>query len=638
MKFASHLTATPILIVASLLVVAVSATAAPAHPPRPRIIDANAPGAPITVFKVSDTRSLLTPKFGDSIPRPAAGAESPSIDVSQKQALDGRHAAAKPPAPEDATPPPLGVAAPANDLCANAMSVTLPFTVTENTQCATTSPTDPSPCGFQNSASVWFTVTPATPGIMQLDTCAGTSYDSVLSVYVGDCSAGLANVACNDDSCALQSRVAVPIAVGTTYIIQVQAYSVNAGGNLVLSGSLAAPLGNDGCQSPTQLPSFGPFPIVRNGNSTTATTEPTDPLQACSAGGPQQNGNSIWFSWVAPIDGTVTLESCGSGYDTVVSLFTGSCGSFNELACNDDRGSDPNAPSCANGLSSFARANVTTGVYYTIELTDWATPGGGSYVLSLDFRATPDPAANSPAVVEDGWTVRFRNLLGAGQDVEDYRFNPDLVATAVDAEDLTIVQRFKIPKEGLPNGANVDYFFVEANPSTAANPTGEDISNPPPSSRVPVVIVNDVFYRPDLFPPASGPYIATVAFTFNSANAIFPASPGPSGERRYDWFSVVEFAPAGPFLDGGPPDLDGDGDFETGVVFRYESGTRNLYRITARTDNHGAELTDYMVNRSRRSLSRLNVFEAHPPQPVRDFPVVDGGEDAETRPWAFVLN
>jgi hypothetical protein len=613
----------------TLAVAAASPAAPPSGRPKPRIVDASAPGAPITVLEVSTTRRV----------EPTAALPSgPAIDASRKAEIDRGRAADKPPIGDDDGAPPLGVAPPANDLCTSPMVVSLPFNLTENTACATTSPTDPNPCGAaQNSHSVWFSVTPAQSGTLQIDTC-GSAYDTVLSLYTGTCGGVLSAVGCNDDSCALQSRVSVPAASGTTYLVQIQQYAAGAGGNLVVNGVVAQPLANDSCQSPTQLPNFGPFPILRTQDTTLATTDPNDPVQACSAGGAQQNGNSVWFTWTTPLDGTVTLDSCASTYDTVVSIFTGTCGSFTELACNDDRVTAPGAPTCPNGLSSWVQATLPAATTVSIEVTDWGVPGGGNLSLTLDFRATPDPSANSAPVVEDGWTARFRNLLGLSRESEDYAFNPDVNPQSVDGEDLAIVQRFTVPKEGYPAGVAADYFFVNANPATAANPTGEDLTNPPAPDRVPVVVLDDVFFGPEMFPPASVPYTATVAVVFNGASSLFPATPGPTGERRYDWFSIVEFSPTGPFADGLPADLNGNGDLDVGVVFRNESGSRNLFRLTSRTDDHGAEVTDFVVNRTRRGLQRLNVLEAHPPLPQRDFPNAAAGENALTRPWSFVLH
>lgn len=63
-----------------------------------------------------------------------------------------------------------------------------------------------------------------------------------------------------------------------------------------------------------------------------ATGESGEPVHAVSAG-----RNTIWWEWVAPIDSTVSVNTSGSAYDTVLAVYTG--GAVNALtpvAANDD--------------------------------------------------------------------------------------------------------------------------------------------------------------------------------------------------------------------------------------------------------------------------------------------------------------
>ncbi|MEZ6037240.1 MAG: hypothetical protein R3F29_07150 [Planctomycetota bacterium] len=78
-----------------------------------------------------------------------------------------------------------------------------------------------------------------------------------------------------------------------------------------------------------------------------ATSSPSWP---CAAG-----GNDIWFSYNAPIAGTLTVTTCGNAsYDTCIEILSGSCGSLTSVVCNDD----------ACGLQSTVSTPVSPGLYY----------------------------------------------------------------------------------------------------------------------------------------------------------------------------------------------------------------------------------------------------------------------------------
>ncbi len=65
-------------------------------------------------------------------------------------------------------------------------------------------------------------------------------------------------------------------------------------------------------------------------------------------------GNDLWYYYQASDAGTLTVETCGlSAFDTVLQVFSGTCGALTSLACNDD----------ACGFQSRVSLNVTPGRY-----------------------------------------------------------------------------------------------------------------------------------------------------------------------------------------------------------------------------------------------------------------------------------
>ena len=55
-------------------------------------------------------------------------------------------------------------------------------------------------------------------------------------------------------------------------------------------------------------------------NSVGATRENGEPYHAGSGGA------SVWWSWTAPTNGTVTISTAGSSFDTVIGVYSGSVG------------------------------------------------------------------------------------------------------------------------------------------------------------------------------------------------------------------------------------------------------------------------------------------------------------------------
>lgn len=92
----------------------------------------------------------------------------------------------------------------------------------------------------------------------------------------------------------------------------------------------------------------------------------------------------VWYSYSAgATPGTLSLNTCGSGTDPVVSVFS-SCGG-SEIACNDDCTGNPcgNLDSC---LSVSLAANQTV----SIRVAHYSTPG--TFVLNASFNVSGTPA------------------------------------------------------------------------------------------------------------------------------------------------------------------------------------------------------------------------------------------------------
>lgn len=78
---------------------------------------------------------------------------------------------------------------------------------------------------------VWFLWTAASTGQVSFKTCGTTGVDTKLAIYPGgSCPAVGSALACNDDTCGLQSTIAIPATSGTSYLLQVGTFPGSTGG------------------------------------------------------------------------------------------------------------------------------------------------------------------------------------------------------------------------------------------------------------------------------------------------------------------------------------------------------------------------------------------------------------------------
>ncbi len=128
---------------------------------------------------------------------------------------------------------------------------------------------------------------------------------------------------------------------------------------------------------------LGNFGITLSGVTTPATTEAGDPTPSCGKGA---RSKSVWYQFTAPSDGTISADTFGSSYDTVLSVFSGSCGTLTgtEVACNDDTGG-------SQSQVSFAAAAGATYHFMVSAFKD----DGGTLVFNVTFAAQATLSAGS---------------------------------------------------------------------------------------------------------------------------------------------------------------------------------------------------------------------------------------------------
>ncbi len=278
--------------------------------------------------------------------------------------------------------------APANDNFSSAQVLSgAAGSVTGTTVQATKQSGEPNHAGNAVAHSVWYRWTAPSTGTATVDT-VGSSFDTELGVYTGSAVSALNVVASNDDisSTVWQSRVTFTATAGTTYRIAVDGWRGDSGSvKLSWSGASAPPPPPP--PPPPSAPANDAFAAAQaigaaagtvGGSTVGATKEPGEPNHAGNAG-----GRSVWFSWTAPNDGTATLDTIGSSFNTLLAVYTGaSVAGLAQIASNDDI-----STAQAQSRLSFAATGGTT---YRI-VVDGSAGAAGSVTLTWLLPPPPPP-------------------------------------------------------------------------------------------------------------------------------------------------------------------------------------------------------------------------------------------------------
>ncbi len=239
--------------------------------------------------------------------------------------------------------------------------------------------------GADAGASVWYRWTAPVTGEVTIDTASST-FDTLLGVYTGTSVNALTDVVSNDDvKFPPTSLVRFSATSGITYRIRVDGFAQATGTiDLHLHEVLpAASPANDDFANAVALSSI--MSTSASGTNAGATLEAGE--AALVAGVPA--GRSVWYSWTAPVSGTVTIDTATSAFDTLLGVYTGSAvNALAAVASNDDVGT--------TDLTSSVRFQATSGTNYKIRV-DGYSGDTGAITLHLNENLPPanDDFANA---------------------------------------------------------------------------------------------------------------------------------------------------------------------------------------------------------------------------------------------------
>jgi subtilisin family serine protease len=151
---------------------------------------------------------------------------------------------------------------------------------------------------------------------------------------------------------------------------------------------------NDDFASAIAMPGNGRYA----GNNTGATRQTGEPAHIAST----RTDRSVWWVYTPSRSGRVTLDTCGSNFDTTLAVYTGTAlGALRQVVSNDD--------SC--GLQSRVQFSVVANTRYHIAVAGWNNQSG-AITLNLSLAANTAGAAVASSTVLSGPTN-----AAVGQDV-----------------------------------------------------------------------------------------------------------------------------------------------------------------------------------------------------------------------------
>jgi len=236
--------------------------------------------------------------------------------------------------------------------------------------------------GDGQGKDVWFEFTPECDGNAIFDTF-GSEFDTVLSVHSA-CPGIIGpdtTVVCNDDASFAApnnraSLVTFNFSGGETYLVRVTGYN-GAEGQFTLRHLYTYGVGNDTCATASSLgSSFGTYAF----NSCSATTDTSLRSTCGNASGVMYH--DVWFRWTAAQTRLVTMNTCGSVFDTVLAVYMGTqqncpADAGVQVACSDD-----SYDVCDVGGSYQSSLNflASAGQSYLIRVGGYTDAGGHGQV------------------------------------------------------------------------------------------------------------------------------------------------------------------------------------------------------------------------------------------------------------------
>jgi hypothetical protein len=217
-----------------------------------------------------------------------------------------------------------------NDLCEKAITLELDAPCTPGSNQGSVY-TGPDACTPPGAGSLWYQYTAAGSQWVHLRTFAG--YNDAVTIFTGDCTSPEVLTCTDYDAHGFTGEdLYFEATAGTTYFIRVHGQRAEFGVprgphciQLTNDGPPPPPPANDGCANALPLEVDGDCVA---GNNYHATFEGPVPSRNNKAQA------DIWFRFT-PEDGTTLRINSQADFADVLTVYRGSCGALEEVACNE---------------------------------------------------------------------------------------------------------------------------------------------------------------------------------------------------------------------------------------------------------------------------------------------------------------
>ncbi|MHC4990538.1 MAG: hypothetical protein ACYTGC_06115 [Planctomycetota bacterium] len=322
---------------------------------------------------------------------------------------------------------------PLNDNCDHAFDVLSGEIVSGNLTNATSD--GASPCSGNSNPDVWYRFTAPSDGLLIASTCdtndlpgIDQGMDTVVSVHSGCPGDSMNTLECDDDEgppdcgdldigARLDSVVAVHLTYGQTVLIRVTHYADDiADGAFRLRVAFQS---NDWCAFAS--------PVDADDHHVGTLALATNDGESPCGGGMQATNPDVWYTFTAPSDGLLAVNTCGThdapgvdeGMDTVVSVHTGCPGDAENAVSCSDNATPPGCGPLDDGFAgdSSVRTCMTAGETVWIRVTHFGGAGGdGLFELDVKYGCPGDTDFDGVVDVDDLLTVIFNWGCDAGPD------------------------------------------------------------------------------------------------------------------------------------------------------------------------------------------------------------------------------
>jgi hypothetical protein len=246
---------------------------------------------------------------------------------------------------------------------------------------------------------LWFRYTATSCGIVNVSLC-GSGFDTKLAIYGSSCpTANGTAIQTSDDICGQNAQTTFYATGDSIYLIRVGGHNGDYGSGSLTISAPASP-SNDDCADAISI------------GQTTMTFSTTN---ACTDG-PYHGSNTcypqkdLWYSYTAPYCGTVTVDLCGSSFDTDLTVYHGTCGNLGDpIACNDDY----------SGCGTRSRVDFLTTDQgpYLIRVGGYnASSGSGAITVSQSIQFLTNDVCSGAYQIGYGVDTLYTNCAGSDAD------------------------------------------------------------------------------------------------------------------------------------------------------------------------------------------------------------------------------